>query len=150
MSLRTRRERFIQSVAYEGCSCLVMIPFYLFAAGGGARDAAILLVCMTLAETVWAPVFNAGFDRLDLRLSGRVASDRPSFWRVVHAVSHETSTVVVTVPVLVFLGGHGWAEALFLDVGLTLVCIVHAYFFHLVYDALRPVRAGGAPHHLAA
>lgn len=139
MSLRTPRERFIQTVAYQGCSFFVMIPFYLLFAGGGVQEAAFVILCMTLAEALWAPLFNAAFDRLDLRFSGRVASDRRQFWRVVHAFSHETSTVVVTVPILVSLGGHGWVEALFMDFGLTLLCIVYAYVFHLVYDGLRPV-----------
>lgn len=146
MSLRTARERFIQSIAYQTGSLFVMIPFYLFAAGGEAKGATILMICMTIAETAWAPIFNTGFDRLDLRLSGRVASDRGQFWRIVHAVSHETSTVVVTVPILVFLGGHGWLEALFLDIGLTLVCIVYGYVFHMVYDMLRPVAVAASPH----
>lgn len=152
MSLRTKRERFIQSVAYEGCSFFVMVPFYLFISGGSAQDAAILIVCLTVAEALWAPLFNSVFDRLDLRISGRVASDRRQFWRVVHAISHETSTVVVTVPILVFLGGHGWTEALLVDIGLTVVCIVYAYFFHLVFDALRPVEVSApkVPLRLAA
>jgi uncharacterized membrane protein len=72
--------------------------------------------------------------------SGRVASDRPQKWRVVHAVSHEATTVVVTLPILVWLGGHGWGEALLLDLGLTVLYAVYAYGFHLVYDRLRPVR----------
>lgn len=150
MSLRTARERFIQSIAYQTGSVFVMIPFYLAAAGGEATGAAFLMICMTIAEAVWAPVFNSTFDRLDLRLSGRVASDRGQLWRVVHAVSHETSTVVVTVPILVFLGGHGWAEALFLDIGLTLVCIVYAYFFHIIYDVLRPVEVVASTHSFRA
>jgi uncharacterized membrane protein len=152
MSLRTRRERLIQSLAYEGGSFFVMIPFYLLVAGGSTKGAAILMVCMTLAEAAWAPIFNSAFDRVDLRLSGRVASDRRQFWRVVHAVAHETSTVIVTVPILVFVGGLGWVEALFMDVGLTVVCIVYAYFFHLAYDALRPVEVAvtKAPFRIAA
>jgi uncharacterized membrane protein len=152
MALRSARERIFQSVVYEGCSFLVMIPFYLLVAGGGTRDAAMLMVAITLAEALWAPVFNTVFDRIDLHLSGRIASDRRQLWRVVHAISHETSTIIVTVPILVFLGGHGWVDALFLDIGLTLLCIVYAYFFHLVYDALRPVKvvAAEVPFRLAA
>jgi uncharacterized membrane protein len=72
-------------------------------------------------------------------LSGRVASDRPHRWRMVHAVSHEASTVVVTLPILIWLGGFSFWQALAVDLGLTLIYMVYAYGFHLVYDRLRPV-----------
>lgn len=56
-----------------------------------------------------------------------------------HALSHEASTIVVTLPILVHLGGHGWMAALVVDLGLTVVYAGYAYAFHLAYDRLRPV-----------
>jgi uncharacterized membrane protein len=139
MTLRSPRERFIQACAYETCGFLLSVPLYLFLAGGGVQDAVALMAALAVAEALWAPFHDTVFDRLDRRLSGRVASARPQCWRVVHAVSHEASTILVTVPLLVWMGGHGWTEALLLDLWLTLACVGYAYLFHLTYDTLRPV-----------
>jgi uncharacterized membrane protein len=61
-------------------------------------------------------------------------------WRVLHAAGLEVSTVVVTLPILIFLGGHGFLEALLLDIGLSALYAGYGFVFHLVYDWLRPVR----------
>ncbi len=62
------------------------------------------MLALSAAVLVWSPVHNTVFDWLDLRLSGRVASDRPQRWRLVHAASHEATTVIVTLPIW-----SGWA-----------------------------------------
>ena len=139
MTLRSPRERFIQACAYEACGILLSVPVYLFLAGGGMQDAVALMAALAVAEALWAPLHDTVFDWLDRRLSGRVASARPKRWRLIHAFSHEASTILVTVPLLVLMGGHGWTEAFLLDLWLTLACVAYAYLFHLAYDALRPV-----------
>ena len=78
--------------------------------------------------------------RIDLRLTGRVASDRPRGLRVVHAASCELSTLVVTLPILVWIGGHCLGAALAVDLGLTVGYTVYAYGFFVFYDWWRPVR----------
>mgnify|MGYP001765785053 CR=1 FL=1 len=139
MSLRSPRERLFQSLAYETGGLCLSVPLYLMWTQGEAGTGALLMAALSLAVLAWSPLHNTAFDWADLRLSGRLASDRPQAWRLVHAVSHEASTVVVTLPILVFLGGHGWTEALVVDLGLTLVYAGYAYAFHLAYDRLRPV-----------
>ncbi len=39
-----------------------------------------------------------------------------------------------------WLGGHSLWTALGIDIGLTLLYSAYAYFFHQLYDRLRPVR----------
>lgn len=141
MPLRSPRERLLQTLCYEGGGLFLSIPLYLLYSGQTAEDGALLMLALSVAVMIWSPFHNTVFDRLDLRLSGRVASDRLHRWRVVHAVSHEATTVGLTLPILVWLGGHGWAEALLLDLGLTGLYAGYAYGFHLVYDRVRPVRA---------
>lgn len=140
MSLRSPRERIIQTLAYEFGGLLLSIPLYLFYSGHASQDGAVTMVALSIAVMIWSPVHNTVFDWLDLRLTGRLASDRPQKWRVVHAISHETTTVVVTTPLLVWLGGHGWVEALLVDMALGAVYAGYAYVFHILYDRLRPVR----------
>ena len=37
------------------------------------------------------------------------------------------------------VGGHGFWEAVAVDIGLTLFYTAYAYVFHMVFDRLRPV-----------
>jgi uncharacterized membrane protein len=140
MRLRSPRERFIQTICYEAGGLFLSVPLYLLYSGQGASEGALLMRALSAAVMIWSPLHNTVFDWADLRFSGRVASDRPQRWRLVHAVSHEATTVVVTLPVLVLLGGHGWGEALLLDLGLTGLYAGYAYVFHVAYDRWRPVK----------
>jgi uncharacterized membrane protein len=144
MTLRSPRERLIQTVAYELGGLCLSVPLVAVVGGGSTGEAFTLMLALSVAVLIWSPIHNTVFDWLDLRLSGRVASDRPQRWRLVHAASHEASTVVVTLPILIWLGGLGLWAALLADLGLTLLYAVYAYVFHLVYDRLRPVRPTGA------
>jgi uncharacterized membrane protein len=85
------------------------------------------------------------FDLAELRLARRVASDRPTRLRLVHALAHEASSVVITAPIIMLIGGHGLMEAIAIDIGLSILDASYCYLFHVVYDRLRPVtKVGGA------
>jgi hypothetical protein len=58
---------------------------------------------------------------------------------VVHAFSCEITAMVVSLPVIMVIGGHGFWAALAIDFGLSALYIVYGYAFHLGYDRLRPV-----------
>jgi uncharacterized membrane protein len=139
MTIRSFRERVIQTGAYEAGSLMLAVPLYASVSGGSASASLRLLLALWLAELLWSPIHNLLFDTADLTLSGRVASDRPRRWRVVHAVSAEASSAVVTVPILMALGGHALGEALVLDAGLALLFALYTFAFHLAFDRLRPV-----------
>ena len=112
-----------------------------WASGAGAAASLKPVAALALVVMAWAALFNTAFDLLEHRLSGRVASERPGLWRLLHAALHEASAVVVTWPVIVALTGLSWSAALLADLGLTLVYAVYAYAFHRLYDWWRPVRA---------
>ncbi len=145
MTLRSPRDRLIQTISYEAGALCLSIPLVALVSGGTKGEAFWLMLALSAAELIWSPFHNTVFDWLDLRLSGRLASDRPQRWRMIHAVSHETTSVVVTLPILVWLGGFGFWTALLADVGLTLLFAAYAYVFHILYDWLRPVRPAATP-----
>lgn len=145
MTLRSPRERLIQTIAYEVGGLCLSVPLVVLYGGGSAGEAFTLMLALSVAVMVWSPIHNTLFDWADLRLSGRLASDRPQSWRLVHAASHEATTVVVTLPILIWLGGLDFWAALLADLGLTLLYAAYAYVFHLVYDRLRPVRPTAHP-----
>lgn len=141
MCLRSPMERLLQTVSYEAGGLVLSVPLYLIYSGHGTGQGTALMLALSFAVMLWSPLHNTVFDWADLTLSGRVASDRPQRWRLVHAVSHEVSTMVVTVPILVWLGGHGLWQAFIVDLALTVLYSGYAYAFHLIYDRLRPVPA---------
>jgi uncharacterized membrane protein len=137
--LRNPRERIFQTILFEAGGFVITLPVYLLYAGHAPGEGALVVAALALAVMLWSPLHNTLFDLIDLRMSGRVASDRPHGLRVVHAVSHEVTSVIATTPLLMWLGGHGLAEALMIDLGFTLAYAVWAYVFHLLYDRWRPV-----------
>ncbi len=139
MSLRSPRERLMQTLMFEAGGLLICVPLYSLASGTGTREGAVLMTVLTLAVMIWSPLHNTIFDALDLRVTGRRASDRPARLRMVHAASHEISAVAVSLPILLTVGGHSLAGALAVNLGLTLLYTAYTFVFHLGYDRLRPV-----------
>lgn len=60
--------------------------------------------------------------------------------RMVHAVSHEGSSTLATLPVIMLVGGHGFWDALAIDLAMTAFYAVYLYAFHVLWDRSRPVR----------
>jgi uncharacterized membrane protein len=140
MTLRTARERVIQTLAYEAGGLAVATPLYALAFGIEAGESALVLAAVSAAMMIWSPIHNTLFDLVEWRMMRRLASDRPHSDRVLHALSHEVTAAVVTVPILMLLSGLGFMEALVADIGLSVVYTIYAYTFHCFYDRLRPIQ----------
>jgi uncharacterized membrane protein len=143
--LRSVRERVIQTLSYELGALLIAAPLYQWVFSVSAGESLQLLVTLSVAVMLWSPLHNTVFDWLDARWFDRVASDRRGVSRWVHAFSHEISTLVVTLPLIVWMGGYSWFDALLLDLGLTLFYTAYAWVFHWGFDRLRPVKATCTP-----
>ena len=139
MALRSLRERMYQTLAYEFFGLVLIAPLISAAIGLSSGESVMLLVWVAFACMVWSPLHNIAFDRAEWNLARRVASDRPQGWRMVHAASHEATSVVVTTPLIMLISGLGLFDALALDLGLTVAYTGYAYVFHMAYDWLRPV-----------
>lgn len=144
MTLRSPSERAIQTVSYEACGLLIVIPYYSMLFGATSGHSFLLLACVSGVVLIWAPLHNTLFDMLDLHSFGRLASNRPHKWRIVHATSLELSSIVLTLPVIMAIAGHGIWQALAVNVSLTLFYTIYGYVFHFVYDHLRPIKAQGS------
>lgn len=143
--LRSARERVIQTLSYELGALLLVTPLYQWLFDVSMSESLQLLVALSAAVLLWSPVHNTLFDALDARWFRRVASDRRGISRWVHAFSHEASTLVVTLPLIVWLGGFSWWDALLLDLGLTLFYTAYAWVFHWCFDRLRPIKTACTP-----
>lgn len=138
--IRNVRERLRQTLCFEGGGLLLVAPIYALLAGARMRDSFALIAVLTLLVMGWSALFNTAFDVVEHRLSGRLASQRPQWLRVLHALLHEASATAITWPTIVAMTGLSWSAALVSDLGLTLAYALYAYVFHLVYDACRPLR----------
>ena len=143
MQIRTTTDRIFQSILYQLTGTALATPAYHWLFGATAAESALLMTAVSVVELGWFSVHNMLFDMWEHRRTRRVASDRPHSWRVLHAFSHEASSVVVTLPAIMWVGGHPFWEALMIDVGLTLFYTAFAYVFYLAYDWLWPVKQTG-------
>jgi uncharacterized membrane protein len=142
--LRSMRERVLQALAFEAGGLLLVAPLYALVFQTTAHQSITLLLVLSVMVLTWSPLHNSLFDVVELRLTGRSASERPHSLRLVHAASLEITAVAFSLPAVMWLGGHDLYTALAVDVGLTLAYAIYAYGFHIVYDRLVPVGAAAA------
>ena len=145
MALRTARERFYQTLAYEAGGLIAAAPLYGLFFGREAGESFALIMTLSLVVMLWVPLHNTIFDWAEFTRTGRVASDRPQGLRIVHALCLEITAASVTLPIVMAMGGHTFWQALTIDIALTLFYAAYAYVFHIVYDRLRPVSPSPFP-----
>jgi uncharacterized membrane protein len=134
--LLSGRERALQSVIFETLGLLLAAPLYQACFGRGAEESFLLVGLISLVALVLAPLHNAAFDSLALRLGGAAGVSRSHRLRMVHAVSHEVAPILVTMPLVMLIGRHGIADALTVNLGLTALYVAYAFLFYLAYDRL--------------
>lgn len=145
--IRSRRERLIQSLWFEGLGVLVVAPLYALASGAALQQSLLLVAVLSLAVLCWSAVYNTVFDVVEARCVARVASQRPHGWRVVHAVGLEVTAALLTWPLIFALTPLTWLQALLADIGLSLAYAVYGYLFHWGFDRLRPVQGDPTNRH---
>lgn len=153
MTLRSARERVIQTVTFEVIGIALISPLYATFSGNTAVASIALIALLSAVIVTWSPVFNTVFDLAERRFTGRLACQRPHGLRMFHACMHEVSAILLTCPLLIWIGGHSLGAALTANVGLTLTYTIYTYFFHIAYDRVRPVHlqeqrlnSSGNPH----
>ncbi|MDA5094827.1 PACE efflux transporter [Aliiroseovarius sp. KMU-50] len=142
MALRSRKERIVQTISFELGGLMIAAPLYASIFNTSSGHSLSLLLCISAVVLAWAPLHNTFFDKFDLYVFHRLASDRPHRWRVLHAISLELSSITLTFPVVMLISGHGAWGALAVNVGLTLFYTAYGYLFHLMFDKVRPVQSG--------
>jgi uncharacterized membrane protein len=145
MHLRSYRERVFQVLLLEITGILIASPLYAATFDAGHAQSYKLIICLSLAATAFAPIYNHLFDVIDLRLNGRVASDRPAGLRAVHAVGQEVLVLAVTLPIVMTVTGLGLGMAMVIEMGVTAFYVAYVWLFYLVYDRLRPVSGKPSP-----
>ena len=141
---RCVRERLLQCLLFEAGGWALVVPLWMWASGAPALESLALMTALSAVMLGWSALFNTLFDRLEARLTGRVASARPHPLRLLHALALEASAVALSLPVIVAMTPLSWGQALAADIALTLVYAAYGYAYHWAFDRWRPVRAGAA------
>jgi uncharacterized membrane protein len=139
VTIRSLRERIFQALCYEAGGIVIVTPAYGLIFGRPAPESLALIVALSIAFMIWASVYNTIYDIIEFRLARRVASDRPHLWRGAHAILHDVTGMIVTIPIILMMTDHGFWTAVAIDVGLTLFYTAYAYVFYLAFDWWRPV-----------
>jgi uncharacterized membrane protein len=139
--LRPVKERLLQALCLEISGLVLALPLLSYFSDGSPLDNAVLLAVLSLVVMLWSAAHNTLFDTADLHLSGRVASERPQTWRIIHAISHEVSSILVSLPVLIWIAGMDFQTALIVDLWLAALYAFWAWAFYLTWDRMRPLRA---------
>lgn len=140
--IRSLRERVVQSLAYEAVGLLLVLPAFVLFTGVGMTNSVILLISLSVLLMLWAGIHNTGFDWLEWYFFQSVASDRSARCRMLHAVSLEFTSVLVSVPVILLLTDLRFIDAVIVDIALTVSYVIYGFLFHYTYDYFRPVKHG--------
>jgi uncharacterized membrane protein len=139
-AIRSRRERLIQTLWFEALGIVVVSPLFAHFAGPSMGESLVVLTALSVTMMCWSALYNTAFDLIEVRYTGRVASDRPHGLRVLHTIGNDATALMVTWPLMVALTPLAWLQALAAEIGLTLVYALYGYLFHLGFDRLRPIR----------
>ncbi len=137
--LRSTLDRLRQVAMFEVGGLLLITPPFIWFSGVPLRDSLGLMLTMALIAGIWNTLYNIGFDWLDGRLSGRRADQRPTVWRVLHALGFEGGLLLISLPMVMAWTGMDWLQALLADIGLAAAYVAYAYIFNLWYDWLFPL-----------
>lgn len=142
MDIRSKRERVIQTLAYEFFALIIITPlFHLFSKESGG-DSLLLLITLSIIAMVWTGVYAHCFDVIEFKYTQKPASERTKPLRVLHAVLLELGLCLLTLPVIKYMLDYSWMDALISDVLITLAYMVYAYVFFWAYDKCRPMTPG--------
>lgn len=138
--MRTWRSRVARTAAYEAGGILLVAPAVAVATDHSIEESTLFLILVSLAFLIWDYVYNLGFDLIEHALGHGPSSGRSHPWRIFHAISLEVSSIIVTVPLIMWLVGLSFWEAVAADLALSAVYATYAYVFHIGFDRLYPVK----------
>lgn len=144
MSTRNVRERIRQTLWFEALGIAIFTPALALLSSSSSQTSLGIMIALSAAAVVIMAVYNHAFDLIEFRLTGRAASARPQKLRLIHAALLEAVIAVATVPIIKYGLQIEWIQAVTADMALLVAYAAYGYFFHMVYDRLRPVRPRAA------
>lgn len=134
MSLKKSvKERFFHSLGFEVLAIAICAPLGSWLLGYSLAHIGLLTLMISLVAMSWNMIFNALFDRVQLRMGFK----RNWLARSAHALIFELGLLLVVVPLAAWWLGIGLWEAFVLDIGIALFFLPYTFIFNWVYDHVR-------------
>ncbi|SFB95486.1 Uncharacterized membrane protein [Polaromonas sp. OV174] len=134
MSLqKSAKERFFHALCFEVLAIAICTPLGVWLLNQSLAQIGMLTVMISLVAMGWNMLFNALFDRAQLRMGFQ----RTMVARAVHAVLFEIGLLLAIVPLAAWWLGIGLWEAFWLDIGIALFFMPYTFVFNWSYDHIR-------------
>lgn len=143
---RSLFDRLRHALSFEIIGLAIFTPLATLVFDQPAAHMGVVGVVSATVATLWNLVFNMGFDRALLRLTGSAVKSMPM--RLVHTLLFEGGLLLMLVPMLAWYLGVDLWTALVMDLAIVLFYLVYTFVFNLAYDRLFPLaeaRAQPAP-----
>lgn len=134
--MRSPADRIRHAVAFEVIGLVLVTPLGAWAMAMPVQAIGFVALVCSLVATGWNYGYNVIFDRVLLRLAGRVTKTQPE--RVLHAVLFEGGLLAALVPFVAWWLGIPLWQALVMDLGFVGFYLVYAYAFNWAYDVVFP------------
>ncbi len=134
MSLqKSVKERFFHAFCFEALAIAICAPLGAWLLDYSLAHMGLLTLMISLIAMLWNMVFNAIFDRLQLR----VGFNRTMVVRAAHAIAFEIGLVLAVVPLAAWWLGISLWQAFVLDIGIVLFFLPYTFAYNWTYDTLR-------------
>src|SRR5699024_9115258 len=140
--MRSTADRIRHAVCFEIIGVLLVTPLAGWVFSAPLQQVGVLAVAMSIIATLWNYIYNILFDRLMLRLRGRVR--RNPVERIVHAVVFEPGMLCLSLPPLMWWMNYGLLRALQMDIGLMVFYLLYTHVYNWLYDIVFPLPDTGA------
>jgi uncharacterized membrane protein len=143
--IRTGADRLRYALLFEGILVVLTAVITALLFDRSVLSMGALSLVLSLVALVVNFVYNYCFDRFDVR-NGRVPTERPRAWRIVHAIGFEATLVIINLPLLMWWMDWTLWKVLVFDIAAMACIVVYTYYFTLAYDRLFPIEQGDPGH----
>lgn len=137
---RSLPERLFQAVLYEVIAIAFLTPVYSWAFDMPFDNSLGTMAMISLGVIIWAAIYNTIFDRVMFARTGRLAHDKTTGLRLLHATLLEVTITFIAVPIIMIMSDASIWVALLADIAFSVLFAIYTYVFYFIYDRLRPVR----------
>ncbi|MFC0410189.1 PACE efflux transporter [Roseomonas elaeocarpi] len=135
--MRTVPDRIRHTLSFEVIGLALIIPLGHLLFNLSHEAMGVVGVGSAVVATLWNYVYNWGFDRAMLRLTGSVRKTLPV--RVAHAVLFEAGLLVLLLPPIAWYLGMTLWDALVMDLAIAGFYVAYGFCFNWAYDRVFPV-----------
>lgn len=140
--MRTFPDRIRHAIMFELVGLAIFTPGAAFFFNQPVEHMGVIGVISATVATLWNFVYNLGFDRAMLRITGSV--HKTILIRVLHTGLFELGLLIALIPMIAWYLGISLWDALIMDIAIVTFYLIYAFFFNIAYDKLFPIEPATA------